>query len=79
VADQPEEDLLVIVVNLDPHAAHETTVHLDMPALGMDWQDTFMVHDELTGEAWRWGERNYVRLDPGYQPAHILTVRRPNE
>jgi len=71
------EDIVIVVVNLDPHATRETTLHLNMPALGMDWQDTFMVHDELTGESWRWGESNYVRLDPGLEPAHILTVRRP--
>ena len=69
-------DQVIVVVNVDPHATRETTVHLNMPALGMDWQDTFVVHDELTGQTWRWGERNYVRLDPGYEPAHILTVRR---
>jgi starch synthase (maltosyl-transferring) len=67
---------VIVVVNVDPHATRETTVHLNMPALGMDWQDTFIVHDELTGQTWRWGERNYVRLDPGYEPAHILSVRR---
>ena len=72
-----EEDLLLVVVNVDPHAARETTVHVKMPALGMDWQDTFVVHDELTGQTWTWGERNYVRLDPFDEPAHILTVRRP--
>ncbi|HET7357221.1 MAG TPA: alpha-1,4-glucan--maltose-1-phosphate maltosyltransferase [Nocardioidaceae bacterium] len=72
-----EEDTVLVVVNVDPHAARETTVHLDMPALGMDWQDTFMVHDELTEQSWRWGEHNYVRLDPFTQPAHIFTVRRP--
>ena len=73
-----EEDLVIVVVNVDPHAARETTVHLNMPALGMDWQDTFAVHDELTGQSWRWGERNYVRLDPYHEPAHVLTVRRPS-
>ncbi|HEU5044495.1 MAG TPA: maltotransferase domain-containing protein [Nocardioidaceae bacterium] len=71
------EDTVLVVVNVDPHAARETTVHVDMPALGMDWQDTFMVHDELTEQSWRWGEHNYVRLDPFNQPAHIFTVRRP--
>jgi len=71
------EDTVIVVVNVDPHAARETTVHLDMPALGMDWQDTFMVHDELTEQSWRWGEHNYVRLDPFNQPAHVFTVRRP--
>jgi starch synthase (maltosyl-transferring) len=70
------DDHIVVVVNVDPHATRETIVHLDMPALGMDWHDRFEVHDELTGQSWTWGERNYVRLDPYDEPAHILTVRR---
>jgi starch synthase (maltosyl-transferring) len=64
------------VVNLDPNAARETTVHLDMPALGMDWSDTFEVHDLLSGATYRWGEHDYVRLDPYVNPAHVLHVRR---
>jgi starch synthase (maltosyl-transferring) len=72
-----EDDLLIVVVNVDPHATRETTVHLDMPALGLDWHDRFTVHDELTDESWVWGEHNYVRLDPHHQPAHIFSVRRP--
>ncbi len=72
------DDLMIIVVNVDPHATRETTVRLDMPALGMDWHDRFTVHDELTDESWTWGEQNYVRLDPHQQPAHIFTVRRPS-
>jgi len=36
----------------------------------------FNVVDEITGESWRWGEHNYVRLDPFREPAHILSVRR---
>ncbi len=75
--DRHEDDLMIIVVNVDPHATRESTVHLDMPALGMDWHDRFTVHDELTDESWTWGEHNYVRLDPHHQPAHIFTVRRP--
>ena len=43
---------------------------------GMDWWDTFDVHDEISGATFRWGEHNYVRLDPFVEPAHILTVRR---
>jgi starch synthase (maltosyl-transferring) len=71
------DDTVIVVVNVDPHATRETTVHLDMPALGLDWHDQMSVHDELSGETWTWGERNYVRLDPYVEPAHILTVRRP--
>jgi starch synthase (maltosyl-transferring) len=29
----------------------------------------------VTGAEWTWGEYDYVRLDPHYEPAHILTVR----
>ncbi|MGI8900353.1 MAG: alpha-1,4-glucan--maltose-1-phosphate maltosyltransferase [Nocardioides sp.] len=71
------DDIVLVVINVDPHGTRETTVHLDMPTLGMDWQDQFTVHDEITGQTWTWGERNYVRLDPYIEPAHILTVRRP--
>jgi starch synthase (maltosyl-transferring) len=70
------DDTVIVVVNVDPHGTRETTVQLNMPALGMGWQDQFVVHDELSGESWTWGERNYVRLDPYVEPAHILTVRR---
>ncbi len=71
----PGPDIVLVVLNVDPHAAHETVVHLDMPALGLDWQDTFEVHDELTDQAWHWGEHNYVRLDPSVEPAHVLHLR----
>jgi starch synthase (maltosyl-transferring) len=69
------DDVVIVVVNLDPHGTRETLVHLDMPSLGYEWYDTFLVDDELSGQSWRWGERNYVRLDPG-NPAHVLSIRR---
>ncbi|MDP3969674.1 MAG: alpha-1,4-glucan--maltose-1-phosphate maltosyltransferase [Nocardioides sp.] len=70
------EDLVLVVVNLDPHATRETTVHLDLPTLGLDWSDGLTVHDELTDQVWHWGAHNYVRLDPHHEPAHVLSVRR---
>jgi starch synthase (maltosyl-transferring) len=76
-ADDRDEDTLIVVINLDPHGARETTVHLDMSALGMAWHDSFVVRDEITGESWTWGEHNYVRLDPHHEPAHVLSIRRP--
>jgi len=86
-ADQPElicfskqdgkaADTVLVVVNLDPHQAREATVWLDMPALGMDWHAEFTVTDELSGEIFKWGQANYVRLDPAVRPAHIFTVTR---
>ncbi len=70
------EDLVLVVVNLDPHGARETTVRLDMPALGMEWDDTMAVHDEIGGESYVWGQSNYVRLDPFVEPAHVFRVER---
>jgi starch synthase (maltosyl-transferring) len=34
------------------------------------------VHDEITGETWQWGERNYVRLEPWANVAHILRLEK---
>jgi starch synthase (maltosyl-transferring) len=69
-------DTVIVVINLDPHGTRETTVHLDLAALGVSG-DSLAVRDELTGQDWTWGRDNYVRLDPGYESAHILTVRSP--
>ncbi|MER7170588.1 alpha-1,4-glucan--maltose-1-phosphate maltosyltransferase [Streptomyces mesophilus] len=69
---------VVVVVNLDPHHTQEATVSLDMPQLGLDWHEFTEVRDELTGEVYHWGRANYVRLEPGRSPAHILTVLRPS-
>ncbi|MDQ3450516.1 MAG: alpha-1,4-glucan--maltose-1-phosphate maltosyltransferase [Actinomycetota bacterium] len=70
------EDIVIVAVNLDPHGVQEATVSLDLPGLGLDWQDTIVVHDEITGQTWHWGQRAYVRLDPHHEPCHVLAVRR---
>ncbi len=69
-------DVVLVVVNLNPHQVREATVHLDLPALGLDWADEFVVTDELSGESYTWRQANYVRLDPHTRPAHIFTVSR---
>jgi starch synthase (maltosyl-transferring) len=70
------DDVVLVVVNLDPHATHEATVHLDLPALGLGWDDQALVTDALTGQTWTWGRSSYVRLDPQDEPAHVMTVTR---
>ncbi|WP_455354201.1 alpha-1,4-glucan--maltose-1-phosphate maltosyltransferase [Streptomyces sp. SYSU K217416] len=66
---------VLVVVNLDPHHTQEATVSLDMPDLGLEWHETVPVRDELTGETYHWGRANYVRLEPGVTPAHVLVLR----
>jgi starch synthase (maltosyl-transferring) len=70
-----EPDTVLVVVNIDPHHPREATVWLDGPALGLDAGQDFTVTDELSGEEFRWGQANYVRLDPATAPAHIFTVK----
>jgi starch synthase (maltosyl-transferring) len=70
------DDVVLVVLNLDPHGAREATVRLDLPALGLDWDDQLLVHDQVTGLEWTWGQANYVRLDPFTEPAHLFTVKR---
>ncbi len=69
------DDVVICVVNLDPHGARETTVRLDMPSLGLEWWDHFAAHDEISGQTFTWGQDNYVRLDPFVEPAHVLVVQ----
>jgi len=69
------EDVVLVVVNLDPFHTQEATVSLDMPALGRSWHESFPVRDELTGVTYHWGRDNYVRLEPGRAPAHVLSLR----
>jgi starch synthase (maltosyl-transferring) len=73
--DAQEEDTILVVVNLDPHQPREATVWLDLPALGLESNAEFVATDELSGQSYRWGRANYVRLDPGYEPAHIFQVK----
>ncbi len=71
-----DTDLLVCVVNLDPHHAQDTTVRLDLGALGLPKDRPYTCHDELGGDTYVWGgESAYVRLDPtAGQVAHLLHV-----
>ena len=71
-------DDLLIAVNLDPFGARDTMVHVPLESLDLDPSAPYVVEDLLTGARYTWrGARNYVRLDPAYQVAHILRVVRP--
>jgi starch synthase (maltosyl-transferring) len=68
---------LLIVVNLDPMRVHDAMVHVPLDALGLPPDAVYPVTDLLTGARFRWrGARNYVRLDPAQEPAHVLRLER---
>ncbi len=72
-----EPDVVLVVVNLDPHHRQSGWTGLDLAALGVPADDQpYQVHDLLTGARYLWhGPRNYVELDPQVVPAHVLRVR----
>jgi starch synthase (maltosyl-transferring) len=57
------DNLILIVVNLDPSFAQETTVHWNLSELGLT-QDFFEVTDLIDGNSYNWSAHTYVRLDP---------------
>ncbi len=72
--DPVSGDRVVVVVNINPFGAEESTLWLDMPALGFDWQERFVGKDEVSGEEFGWGQANYVRLEPWRAVAHIVAL-----
>ena len=74
------EDTVIVVVNTDPHRTRETTLHLDLAALGVTaphdpTAPAFAAHDLLSGAVYAWGAQPFVRLDPFVQCAHVIGVR----
>ncbi|TRY17426.1 alpha-1,4-glucan--maltose-1-phosphate maltosyltransferase [Tessaracoccus rhinocerotis] len=67
------QDVVLMVVSLDPDNTVETVLDLDLEALGAGASAEVRVVDELTGEEYFWGRQPYVRLHPS-GPAHILHV-----
>jgi len=72
----PNNELLVLV-NLDPHAMHETLVDVPIDRLGIGESDPYEVADLLSGFRYIWrGRKNYVKLDPTERVAHVFRITR---
>jgi starch synthase (maltosyl-transferring) len=69
-------DAVLTVVNLDPHNAQAGATWLDMWQLGLEHAGPFEAYDLITGTSYIWhGPENFVRLDPQWEPAHVLKLR----
>jgi starch synthase (maltosyl-transferring) len=66
------------VVNLDRNYVQSGWINLQVHRLGIKADETYHVHDLLTGARYQWrGYWNYVQLDPASEvPAHIFRVER---
>ena len=71
------DNIILVVVNLDPHRKQNSFVDVPIESFGQMESDVYQVQDLLSGATYTWhGRRNYVELDPDIQPAHIFLVRR---
>ncbi len=73
--DEVTGDTVLIVAALNSNSTHYGTTDIWLPALGLEWGDQFDVFDEVTGDAYRWGQRNAVILNPTNSVAHIFTIK----
>ncbi|MFZ7110387.1 MAG: alpha-1,4-glucan--maltose-1-phosphate maltosyltransferase [Desulfatiglandales bacterium] len=70
-------NIVLVVVNLDPHHTHEARLSLPLPEMGLENEQAFQLHDQLSEMRLLWqGPENDLSLDPGILPAHIFRIRR---
>jgi starch synthase (maltosyl-transferring) len=67
-----ENNLILIVVNLDPDNVQETTVHWNLWHLQVE--GNFEVQELVSGKKLTWSEHCFVKLDPNNQVAFIGRV-----
>jgi len=77
--DLRSSNALLIAVNLDVFNTQGATIRVPLEQLGIDPNQSYQVHDMLSGEKYRWqGEYNFVQLNPYDMPAHIFKVEQTN-
>jgi len=75
--DAASGNIVLAIVNLDPHHAQSGWVDLDIEALELHSDQPYQVHDLLSDQRFLWrGRLNYVMVDPRRIPAHVFRLRR---
>ncbi|GAC1656399.1 MAG: alpha-1,4-glucan--maltose-1-phosphate maltosyltransferase [Candidatus Dormibacteraceae bacterium] len=80
--DESGENLLLVIVNLDPHHTQAGMVDVPIHRWGIAPDQQYLVEDLIADTRYSWrGWRNYVELNPHVMPAHIFRIhhRLPGE
>ena len=68
-------NIVIAVINLDPHGVHGGHVALPLPEWGIDPGQEFWLEEAFTGHVLSWrGERQHLVLDPQINPALLYRV-----
>jgi starch synthase (maltosyl-transferring) len=69
-------DPVYVAVNCDPTRVERAILHPDLPAIGIGWNDPYLIVDLLTGRSRRLrGPDVPVELDPTRLPYRVVTIR----
>ena len=70
-------NVVLTVVNVDPHHVQRGMVNLPLEELGLDRERSFQAHELISGARYLWnGPRNFVELNPRSMPGQIFRFRR---
>jgi hypothetical protein len=71
------DNVILVAVNLDPFATHESTLEIPLEALGIAADETYELHELLSDQRRLVrGDRHTVSLDPRTATAHVYRVAR---
>ncbi len=71
------DNVLLMVINLDPNYIQSGWVDLPIEELGIDPRLPYQIHDLVSDVRYMWnGVRNYVELNPAVMPIHIFRIQR---
>jgi starch synthase (maltosyl-transferring) len=74
-ATPDRSNIVLVVVNLDPVAAHEALIDLPLHDMGIDPNHGFTLAELFSGAHHRWrGAHHRLRLDPAVQPASVFRI-----
>jgi starch synthase (maltosyl-transferring) len=69
-------DPVYVAVNCDPGSPESAILHPDLPAIGIDWDEPYLMVDLLTGRSRRLhGGDIPVELNPARLPYRVFTIR----
>jgi starch synthase (maltosyl-transferring) len=69
-------NVILVVVNCDPHHTQRGMVSLPLDELGIERDRAYQAHELLSGARYLWnGPRNYIEINPHAMPAQIFRFR----